>query len=180
MRQTLSKDTWCRFEVETPCVQTAVVRSKVDTARRRKQSASLGTSVLAHFFAPNSGNSYDRVRTMDSATLFAEVDMIDLIKKALYTGVGMAILTKEKAEELVKELTQQAKLSEQEGKELFDSLLKQSEQARVDFQAKVDETVLSVVKRLNLASKDEVEVLRAKVSELSSKLEREETTTIGS
>ena len=28
--------------------------------------------------------------------------MIDLIKKALYTGVGMAVLTKEKAEELVK------------------------------------------------------------------------------
>ena len=38
------------------------------------------------------------------------------------------MLTKEKAEELVKELSQQAKLSEQEGKELFDSLLKQSEQ----------------------------------------------------
>ena len=32
--------------------------------------------------------------------------MIDLIKKALYTGVGLAVLTKEKAEELVQELTQ--------------------------------------------------------------------------
>ena len=41
--------------------------------------------------------------------------MIDLIKKALYTGVGLAVLTKEKAEELVQELTKQAKLSEQEG-----------------------------------------------------------------
>ena len=49
--------------------------------------------------------------------------MIDLIKKALYTGVGLAVLTKEKAEELVQELTKQAKLSEQEGKELFDGLL---------------------------------------------------------
>ena len=39
--------------------------------------------------------------------------MIDLIKKALYTGVGLAVLTKEKAEELVQELTKQAKLSEQ-------------------------------------------------------------------
>ena len=56
--------------------------------------------------------------------------MIDLIKKALYTGVGLAVLTKEKAEELVHELSQQAKLSEQEGKELFDSLLKQSESAQ--------------------------------------------------
>jgi polyhydroxyalkanoate synthesis regulator phasin len=96
--------------------------------------------------------------------------MIDLLKKALYTGVGMAVLTKEKAEELVKELTQQAKLSEQEGKELFDGLLKQSEQARTDFQAKIDEAVLSVVKRLNLASKDEVDSLRTKIEELSAKV----------
>lgn len=95
--------------------------------------------------------------------------MIDLIKKALFTGVGMAVLTKEKAEELVKELTQQAKLSEQEGKDLVDGLLKQSEEARIEFQAKVDEAVLSVVKRLNLASKDEVESLRTKLDELSAK-----------
>jgi polyhydroxyalkanoate synthesis regulator phasin len=94
--------------------------------------------------------------------------MVDLIKKALYTGVGLAVLTKEKAEELVKELTQQAKLSEQEGKELFEGLLKQSEQARNEFQGKVDEAVLTVVKRLNLATKDEVESLKAKVEELIS------------
>ena len=96
--------------------------------------------------------------------------MVDLIKKALYTGVGLAVLTKEKAEELVKDLTQQAKLSEQEGKELFDGLLKQSEQARNDFQAKVDEAVLTVVKRLTLATKDEVESLKARVEELSAQL----------
>jgi polyhydroxyalkanoate synthesis regulator phasin len=99
-----------------------------------------------------------------------EINMVDLIKKALYTGVGLAVLTKEKAEELVKDLTQQAKLSEQEGKELFEGLLKQSEQARNDFQAKIDEAVLTVVKRLNLATKDEVASLKAKVEELTSKL----------
>ena len=93
--------------------------------------------------------------------------MIELIKKALYTGVGLALLTKDKAEEMVKDLTQQAKLSEQEGKDLFEGLLKQSEQARNDFQAKVDEAVLTVVKRLNLATKDEVESLKAKVEALS-------------
>ena len=96
--------------------------------------------------------------------------MVDLIKKALYTGVGFGMLTKEKAEELVKDLTQQAKLSEQEGKDMFEGLLKQSEQARHDFQAKVDEAVLTVIKRLNVATKDEVDSLKAKVEELSSKV----------
>src|SRR5262249_2943564 len=96
--------------------------------------------------------------------------MVDLIKKAIYTGVGLAVLTKEKAEELVKELTQQAKLSEQEGTELFDSLLNQSEHASNDLQTKLDETVLAGVNRLNLATKDEVSSLKAKIDELSRKI----------
>lgn len=96
--------------------------------------------------------------------------MVDLIKKAFYTGVGLAVLTKDKAEEMVKEIAQQAKLSESEGKELMDSLMKHSDQAREDFQAKVDEAVQGVVKRLNLASREEVSALQAKVDELSAKL----------
>jgi polyhydroxyalkanoate synthesis regulator phasin len=96
--------------------------------------------------------------------------MVDLIKKAIYTGLGLAVLTKEKAEELVKELSQQAKLSEQEGKELLEGLLKQSEHARSDLQSKIDEAVVAVVKRLNLATKDEVAGLKEKVEELSAKI----------
>jgi polyhydroxyalkanoate synthesis regulator phasin len=96
--------------------------------------------------------------------------MVDLIKKAFYTGLGLVVLTKEKAEELVKDLAEQAKLSEHEGKDLVDSMLKQSEQARHDFQAKVDEAVLAVVNRLNLATKDEVASLRAKIDELSARI----------
>jgi len=96
--------------------------------------------------------------------------MIELFKKAIYTGVGFAVLTKEKAEELVKELAQQAQFSEQEGKELLDSVMKQSEQARNDFQAKIEEGVTAVVKKLNLATRDEVTSLKAKIDELAAKV----------
>jgi polyhydroxyalkanoate synthesis regulator phasin len=96
--------------------------------------------------------------------------MIDLVKKALYTGLGLALLTKEKAEEVVKDLTRQAELSEQEGKELLDGLLERSEEARRDVQSRLEETISAAVKRLNLATKDEVANLRAKVDELSAKL----------
>jgi polyhydroxyalkanoate synthesis regulator phasin len=101
--------------------------------------------------------------------------MIELLKKAIYTGVGFAVLTKEKAEELVKELAQQAQFSEQEGKELLESVVKQSEQARNDFQAKIEDGVLAVVKRLNLATRDEVANLKAKIEELSAKVEQKPT-----
>jgi polyhydroxyalkanoate synthesis regulator phasin len=99
--------------------------------------------------------------------------MVDLIKKAFYTGVGLAVLTKDKAEEMIKDIAQHAKLSEHEGKELMDSLMKQSDQARQDFQSKLDDAVVAAVNRLHLATKDEVQTLRAKVEELSARVGQE-------
>ena len=53
--------------------------------------------------------------------------MFELIKKTLLTGVGLAVMTKDKVEELGKDLASQARLSENEGKEFVDHLLTQSE-----------------------------------------------------
>jgi polyhydroxyalkanoate synthesis regulator phasin len=96
--------------------------------------------------------------------------MFDLIKKTLLTGVGLAVMTKDKVEELGKEFASQAKLSELEGKEFVDHLLKQSETARKDFESRINSAVQKAVSGLNLASKDEVAKLSAKVEELTAKL----------
>ena len=97
--------------------------------------------------------------------------MIELIRKTLLTGVGLAVMTKDKVEELGKDLASQARLSETEGKEFVDHLLKQSENACKDFESRVSATVQKVVSGLHLASKDEVAKLSAKVEELSAKLD---------
>ena len=99
--------------------------------------------------------------------------MIDLIKKTLLTGVGLAVMTKEKVEELGKDLVSQAKLSEIEGQEFVDNLMKQSETARKDFETRINAAVQKAVSGLNLASKDEVAKLSAKVEELTAKLQSE-------
>jgi polyhydroxyalkanoate synthesis regulator phasin len=98
--------------------------------------------------------------------------MFELIKKTLLTGVGLAVMTKDKVEELGKELASQAKLSEHEGKEFVDHLLKQSETARKDFETRISAAVQKAVSGLNLASKDEVARLSAKVEELSARLSK--------
>ena len=97
--------------------------------------------------------------------------MFELIKKTLLTGVGLAVMTKDKVEELGKELASQAKLSEHEGKDFVDHLLKQSDTARKDFESRLNSAVQKAVSALNLASKDEVARLSAKVEELTAKLE---------
>src|SRR4051794_39004290 len=97
--------------------------------------------------------------------------MIDLIKRTLLTGVGLAVMTKDKVEELGKELASQAKLSEVEGKEFVDHLLAQSETARKDFETRLNSAVQKAVSSLNLASRDEVAKLSAKVDELTARLQ---------
>ncbi|WP_165230429.1 phasin family protein [Aquisphaera insulae] len=97
--------------------------------------------------------------------------MIDLIKKTLYTGVGLALMTKDKVQELGEELASQAKLSEGEGREFVDHLMKQSETARQDLESRINVAVQKVVGAMPLASKDELTKLSAKVEELTAKLE---------
>ncbi|QEH36216.1 Poly(hydroxyalcanoate) granule associated protein (phasin) [Aquisphaera giovannonii] len=96
--------------------------------------------------------------------------MIDLIKKTLLTGVGLAVMTKDKVEELGKELASQAKLSENEGREFVDHLLKQSEAARDSLESRVNAAVQKAISALPLATKDEVAKLTARVEELSTRL----------
>jgi len=100
--------------------------------------------------------------------------MIDLIKKTLLTGVGMAVMTKEKVEELGRDLVDQAKLSETEGREFVDDLMKRSETARGEFESRVDSLVRQAVDRLNLAPKDELIKLQARIVELEAELKKHE------
>jgi polyhydroxyalkanoate synthesis regulator phasin len=82
--------------------------------------------------------------------------MFDLIKKTMLTGVGLAAMTREKAEELAKELIKKGELSEKEGKELVDDLLKKSEQAKKDLEKKMKDMVKKALKKMDVATKKDI------------------------
>lgn len=92
--------------------------------------------------------------------------MFDLIKKTLLTGVGLGVMTKDKVEELAKELTRKGELSEKEGKELIDDLLKKSERARKDLEAKIEGLVREAMGKLNVATKKDIAQIDAKIKRL--------------
>ena len=96
--------------------------------------------------------------------------MIDLIKKIVFTGVGLASLTKDKIEALGKEIGDQAKLSEKEGKELVDELMKKSEESRKEVASQVEKFVKDNLKKMDLATHDDLLKLEKKVQQLSKNL----------
>ena len=100
--------------------------------------------------------------------------MIDLIKRTMLTGVGLAVMTKEKVGELGRDLAEQAKLGESEGREFVDNLMKQSENARGEFETRVDALVKKAVEGLNLVHKDEVAKLQQRIEALEAELRKHE------
>ncbi len=96
--------------------------------------------------------------------------MIDLLKKTLLTGVGVATLTKEKIEELAKDFVEKGKISEQEGKVFVDDLIARSEESREAFQNQVEEKVQSVLTKMNLAKQSEVNALKVEIEILQKAL----------
>lgn len=92
--------------------------------------------------------------------------MLDTMKKALYTGLGAAVLTKDKLEEMGREMIRQANLSEQEGRQFLDELNATAEQAKSDLEARIENTVETVLTRMNLATHHQVESLTQRMSAL--------------
>ncbi|MEA2039016.1 MAG: polyhydroxyalkanoate synthesis regulator [Thermodesulfobacteriota bacterium] len=92
--------------------------------------------------------------------------MIDLIKKGFLAGLGLAAMTRDKAEELVKVAMEKGEISEKEGKDLVDKLLKRSEEARKDLETKVEGIVHKALEKMNVATKDDISEIKEKIKNL--------------
>ena len=92
--------------------------------------------------------------------------MLNLVKKVMLTGVGLAVMTKDKAEELGRELVKKGEITEKEGKEFVEELLKKSEDARKDFEKKVEESVKKILARMDVVTKKDFNKLAKRVAVL--------------
>ena len=96
--------------------------------------------------------------------------MFDLLKKATLMGIGITSMTKDKIEELAKEIVEEGKLSEEEGKKLVEGLLKQSDEARKDFESRGEKLVKSTLEKLDIPSRAEMAKLEARVKKLEAQI----------
>ncbi len=92
--------------------------------------------------------------------------MKELMKNVVYAGVGAAFLTKEKIEELNRDLVEKGKMTQEEGKKFVEELIKKSENAKDQLELWISQRVEDKIKQLNLATRDELADLRRQVEEL--------------
>lgn len=96
--------------------------------------------------------------------------MIEFIKKAMFTGLGLASITKDKVEEVAKEFIEQGNLTEQEGRKLVKEMMEYSEKSRGELEGQVEKYVEKAIDKLDLARKSEIEELKEKILELQQKV----------
>jgi len=92
--------------------------------------------------------------------------MLDTIHKMFLAGVGLAAMTKDKIDEHIKELVEKGKLTEKEGREIADEMLKKSKQAKDDLEKQVEKQVQQTLQSLQIASNEDVEKLSARIEKL--------------
>ena len=96
--------------------------------------------------------------------------MFDLIRKALLTGVGLGVMTKEKVEELARELSRRAKLTEKEGKDLVDDLLKESDRAAEALKAGVSDAVRATLEKMDVATRRDIDALEERLTRVEEQM----------
>ena len=92
--------------------------------------------------------------------------MKETLKNILYTGIGIAFLTKDKIDELKADLVEKGRISQEEGMQFVDDLLRRSEKARDQLDLWINKRVEERIEQFNLATRDELADLRRQVEEL--------------
>lgn len=97
--------------------------------------------------------------------------MLDLFKKTVYATVGLAVMTREKIEEIGGKISKEMKMSESEGKEFMEELVKRSEETKKMIENQVSERIETALKKLDIPSRKELTDLdlRLKKLEMSDK-----------
>ena len=96
--------------------------------------------------------------------------MLEMIEKIVMTTIGVAAITQKKAEELVCEMKDKYKMSEEEGKHFIDKIQTMARENREKVREMAEIEVQKVVERLGLVSLDEFENLKKRVRELETRL----------
>ena len=99
-------------------------------------------------------------------------DVMDIAKKALLTGIGLALTAKDEAEDLARELEKKLNLNEEEGKKFLKDIQKRYEETKDKLEARVEKSVQKFLKKADIVTTDELKALKKEIRELKQSLNK--------
>lgn len=96
--------------------------------------------------------------------------MGDTLKKGFLLGLGAAVSGKEKLDSKLKELVDKNELTVEQAKSVMNDFVNKGEMKKDEWSTKQYEQTNGMAKDLGLATKDDINELRARITELEEKL----------
>jgi polyhydroxyalkanoate synthesis regulator phasin len=96
--------------------------------------------------------------------------MIEQLKKALTTGVGLALKTWSEVEAAGKDVIKKAQLSEKDASQFLKSLKESYEKTQKKMEVQVNRLVKDVLKKADVATNDDVKALKREIQSLRKEL----------
>jgi polyhydroxyalkanoate synthesis regulator phasin len=93
-------------------------------------------------------------------------DPINLIKKTMLTGIGLALKTWDEVEDLAKELEKRGKMTETEGRKFLDELQARYDDAQSKLEDRVEESVKRLLKKADIVTSEELKGIKREIREL--------------
>ncbi|MBP1749596.1 MAG: Polyhydroxyalkanoate synthesis regulator phasin [Deltaproteobacteria bacterium] len=103
---------------------------------------------------------------------------MDILRKAIFFGLGAIAMTQEKAESIVDELIKKGEVASTERYKTIDKLLKEADKQQKEFQDKVNDTVQKTIANMGLPTKKDWDDMRETLKRIEMRLtttERKET-----
>lgn len=92
--------------------------------------------------------------------------MLNIIKKSMLTGIGLALIAKDEVEDLARELVKKGKMSENEGTKFLEDLQKRYDETQTKLEEKVQKAVKDFMKKADVVTSDELKGLKKEIREL--------------
>jgi len=92
--------------------------------------------------------------------------MLNIIKKSMLTGIGLALIAKDEVEDLAKELVNKGKMSENEGTKFLEDLQKRYDETQKRLEEKVQQAVKDFMKKADVVTGDELKGLKKEIRDL--------------
>ena len=97
-------------------------------------------------------------------------EISDILRKMGLFGIGVISLTKEKVEELSRELIQKGDLTQEEGKKFVHDVLSEKEKQVKDIEKQVNTKVQEFINKSGIVTKKDTQALEKRIEELEKKL----------
>jgi polyhydroxyalkanoate synthesis regulator phasin len=98
--------------------------------------------------------------------------MLNTIERLALAGLGLGLMTTDKAAALARDIAKAARLSTDGAQELVDEAVDRARRGREDLDARIRKIVADTVEKAGLPSREEFAALTARVEKLEQELER--------